>query len=293
MKNSKKTLLPIINLASIVLLLLTWINILLIHGIPGAVSWMLALLVFPPAGVILLLFSTIYLLRKIVEKKSIIAILVTGCLSLLFTFPLLITLNILPIAYPVDIETMKPTVTIHSPFKENATIGWGGDQIQYNKPHAIIPSERWAYDILMEPYSTGSVNLEDYGIYQKKVFSPIAGRIIAVYDGEENIPPGSEEFLSMEGNYIYIEIESTGTYLLLNHLLKDSIKVKVGDLVAIGDYLGQVGNSGSTSEPHLHIHHQRQNPLDTIHPTIAEGLPLYFYNSDMNFFMPVSGEEIN
>lgn len=56
--------------------------------------------------------------------------------------------------------------------------------------------------------------------------------------------------------------------------------VKVGDHVKEGDIIGRVGNSGSTSEPHLHIHHQRQNPIKTIYPIFAEGLPLYFKNTD-------------
>ncbi len=33
-----------------------------------------------------------------------------------------------------------------------------------------------------------------------------------------------------------------------------------GQEVAVGDPLGQVGNSGKSSEPHLHIHAQRGIP---------------------------------
>ena len=68
-----------------------------------------------------------------------------------------------------------------------------------------------------------------------------------------------------------------------------SIKVKAGDRVEVGDFLGQVGNSGTSSEPHLHIHHQRQNPMETL--TFAEGLPLYF--KDINAAaMPLKGTEV-
>lgn len=55
-----------------------------------------------------------------------------------------------------------------------------------------------------------------------------------------------------------------------------TVAVSVGDEVKNGDYLGKVGNSGTTSEPHLHIHHQRQDSTKTIHPILAEGLPLFF-----------------
>ena len=45
--------------------------------------------------------------------------------------------------------------------------------------------------------------------------------------------------------------------MLVAHLRKHSVRVTVGDVVAAGDPLGEVGNSGNTSEPHLHIHAER------------------------------------
>ena len=53
------------------------------------------------------------------------------------------------------------------------------------------------------------------------------------------------------------------------------IKVKEGQHVNEGFVLAQVGNSGSSSEPHLHIHHQRENPSE-VSMFYTEGLPLYF-----------------
>jgi len=96
--------------------------------------------------------------------------------------------------------------------------------------------------------------------------------------GEPDITPNTEEFTSQEGNYVHIRVKAgdTAAYLILAHLKKGSIKVAVGDPVAIGKHLAQVGNSGTTSEPHLHIHLQRQDPSKTLYPVFAEGLPLYF-----------------
>lgn len=71
---------------------------------------------------------------------------------------------------------------------------------------------------------------------------------------------GSDDFQSMAGNHIYLRLDETGTFLVLAHLKKGSIKVKEGQHVNEGEFLAQVGNSGSSSEPHLHIHHQRQDP---------------------------------
>ncbi len=69
------------------------------------------------------------------------------------------------------------------------------------------------------------------------------------------------------------------------------MEVQIGDYVQVGDYLGRVGNSGTTSEPNLHIHHQRHDPTKT-HIMLAEGLPLYF-KTDGDKFMPVKGDIIN
>lgn len=112
-----------------------------------------------------------------------------------------------------------------------------------------------------------------------------------MFDDESDITPGSEEFISMEGNHVYIKIKETGTYLLLNHLKKDSVTVEVGDQIKPGNIIGRVGNSGSTSEPHLHIRHQRQDPTKVIYPVLAEGLPLFFKDINVDP-MPKKGAVI-
>ncbi|RCX23436.1 peptidase M23-like protein [Fontibacillus phaseoli] len=209
-------------------------------------------------------------------------------ISALLALHLLLTMNIVLLPYPARAQTVQPSVTVSWPFAEQTVVGWGGDSTSTNLPHVIWPSERWAYDLLMEPYHMGSSNPEDYGIWNKEVLSPVAGTVIAAYDDEPDIEPGSEEILSLEGNHVYLKIHETGTYLLLNHLKMDSVTVKVGDQVKPGEVLGRVGNSGSTSEPHLHIHHQRQNPDKMLHPVLVEGLPLYFTGINSNP-MPVKG----
>jgi murein DD-endopeptidase MepM/ murein hydrolase activator NlpD len=83
---------------------------------------------------------------------------------------------------------------------------------------------------------------------------PKSKTYITVSHDESDIVPCTEKFLSMEGNHVYLRIDATRTYLLLNHLKKDSVTVAVGDRVNAGEVLGHVGNSGSTSERHLHIH---------------------------------------
>lgn len=270
------------NYIMIITLLALWGSILLIHGIAGVVAWTLAKLFFAPIGVILVFLNLTLLIICLIKKKKIIQKIITLLLSIILAFPILMLINVLQISYPANIDKVVPSITVRWPLNEKTVVGWGGDTVETNMPHAIWASERWAYDLIIEPANTGSKNLEDYGIYDKDVVAPISGTVVAAYDEENDILPNTEEFLSMEGNHIYIKIDKTETFILLNHLKKNSLLVKVGDHVNEGDIIGKVGNSGSTSEPHLHIHHQRQDPTKTIYPLFAEGLPLYFKDIDGN-----------
>lgn len=283
----------IFNIMMIILLIVLWVSVLIVQGTIGAVSWALLKLIFAPLGVILSVICLIVLIVNIAKKKKVLPRIISLILSVALAFPILMLVNVVPMAYPIAIEDASPIVTIYSPFHESVLVGWGGDTVEDNAPHVIWASERWAYDLVMEPNNMGSDNLEDYGIYDKEIYAPISGEVVAVYDQEEDIAPNLEEFLSMEGNYVYMKIDETQTYLLMNHLKKDSVAVKVGDHLEVGDYIGNIGNSGSTSEPHLHIQHQRQNPTEVAYPIFAEGLPLYFYDNSGNSVMPIAGEVID
>lgn len=280
-----------INCLLIGLLLILWISVFLIGGIVGAYSWTLLKLVLPIIGALGLLINLILIIILLFKKSKSLKLAFNVIVHILMIFPILMTMNIIPFAYPNTVEHAQPSVTVNFPLEEQTVVGWGGNNVKDNLPHAVWSSERWAYDLLMEPFNINSDNNEDYGIWNKIIHSPVSGVVIAAYDGEDDITPGSEDFISLEGNYVYIKIKETGTYLLLNHLKKDSLLVKVGDKVKPGDLLGRVGNSGSTSEPHLHIHHQRQNPTKTIHPIIAEGLPLFFRDLNVSS-MPRKGDII-
>ena len=65
--------------------------------------------------------------------------------------------------------------------------------------------------------------------------------------------------------------------VLQERISRERIVVEPVGEVKEGDPIGACGNSGNTSEPHIHIHHQRQDPR--VFPlNLAEGLPLYFRN---------------
>ncbi|HEY9555688.1 MAG TPA: M23 family metallopeptidase [Acidimicrobiales bacterium] len=81
------------------------------------------------------------------------------------------------------------------------------------------------------------------------------------------------------GNHVIVD-HGDGTYVAYAHLRRGSLLVGVGDRVQAGQQLGEVGNSGNSSEPHLHV-----QLMDSPHVTAAAGVP--FRWSDIEI---VSGE---
>ena len=67
---------------------------------------------------------------------------------------------------------------------------------------------------------------------------------------------------------------STNALLFLVHLMQNSLLVSEGDIVKRGQPIGKVGNSGSTTEPHLHIH-STMNGIEEPY-TKGKRIPLVF-----------------
>ena len=104
--------------------------------------------------------------------------------------------------------------------------------------------------------------LESYSIFGATVYSPGNGVILRCADGLADLAPSQTDRTNAAGNHVVIRLDELDVNLLLAHLRRGSVLVKVGDRVSAGQPIGQVGNSGNTSEPHLHIHAQRQVTKD-------------------------------
>jgi hypothetical protein len=139
----------------------------------------------------------------------------------------------------------------------NYVIAQGGSSWIINF-HALNQSERYALDILklnsigIRARGLYPADPKRYAIFGTEVFSPCDGLVTAKEDGFEDLLPPDTDLDHPAGNYIGIAISQATVYLA--HLMKDSICVNVGEQVYKGQFLGCVGNSGNTSEPHLHIH---------------------------------------
>jgi hypothetical protein len=256
-------------------------------GMTKISAWYLMQSLLPLVGLVSLIGLSLYALVKR-KFNRLMGMTLAGALVCL---PPAI-LWVKPMAFPASLEKTHPAATVRLPADVPLKVGWGGDTIETNY-HVVAPDQRWAYDFLVEPAANGSGRLEDYGCYGVPVVAPANGLVVKARDGEPDAAPGavSNNFTAPEGNHVAIQLEGTGTFLILAHLKPGSLTVKAGEAVVEGQVIGACGNSGNTSEPHIHIHHQRQDP--NLYPlNFAEGLPLYFRDHD-GPPMPVGGFEMD
>jgi Peptidase family M23 len=156
-------------------------------------------------------------------------------------------------------------------------VAHGGDSpaINYHNPNR---AQRYALDIMQLNALGARANwlyprsLTDYAIFGETLYSPCDGTISSLVKDLPNLVPGEKDQKNPAGNHILLSCK--GADILMAHLLKGSITSQVGSLVRSGDAIAKIGNSGNTSEPHLHIEAQKANTgkssLD------GEGIPITF-----------------
>ena len=99
---------------------------------------------------------------------------------------------------------------------------------------------------------TGNTN-SDYYAFGANVVAPLHGKVIKVVERYTDNTPGEMDELHPAGNYVIIE-HPQYEYSVLAHFQEGSIVVREGDEVTEGQLLGKCGNSGNSSEPHIHFH---------------------------------------
>jgi murein DD-endopeptidase len=97
-----------------------------------------------------------------------------------------------------------------------------------------------------------------YLAYDTPIAAVAAGTIAATLDGvPENTPQSPKMAVELTlsnvgGNFIAEKI-GDGRYVMYAHLKPGSLKVKPGDKVAAGQIIARLGNTGNSTEPHLHL----------------------------------------
>jgi len=94
-----------------------------------------------------------------------------------------------------------------------------------------------------------------YAIFGTAVRAPCGGRVVTAVDDLPDMAPPAVDRVHLAGNHVILDC--AGTWVVLAHLARGSVAVRAGQDVAALAPLGRAGNSGHSSEPHLHVHAQR------------------------------------
>jgi hypothetical protein len=110
-------------------------------------------------------------------------------------------------------------------------------------------------DAELANHSGDGTRNEDYYVWGDAVHLPVGGTLVdIVRDSPDNAPSAGPAPLGAVNNWVGIQVYGA-FYLYLLHMRQDSIPIslEVGDYLAAGTYVGDVGNSGVTLVPHLHM----------------------------------------
>lgn len=118
----------------------------------------------------------------------------------------------------------------------------------------------FAYDFVRPHRGMGKA-LEDYEAYGAEVLAPADGIVTEVVDAYPDVPPDPEN--TGMPNLVVID-HGNGEWSFLAHFRPASIRVRPGEHVARSAILGQCGNSGDSSEPHIHYHLQSSATLTSM-----------------------------
>ena len=162
------------------------------------------------------------------------------------------------------------------PFEDEWWVFWGGDTKEENY-HVESNAQKGAFDFVVrnkegKSFSNEGKANEDYYAFGKRIISPSDGEVVLVVDGVKDNIPGKLNPIYVPGNTVIIKTDNN-EFLFFAHFIKNSIAVSEGQIVKQGDLLGLCGNSGNSSEPHLHFHIQNVEDMNE-----ATGAKAYFEN---------------
>lgn len=175
------------------------------------------------------------------------------------------------------------------PFSGEWYVYWGGRTIRQNY-HAIARDQRFAYDFLILKdgcsYARKGEYNQDFFGFSQLILAPADGIVLTVVNDQPDREPGVLYKENPLGNHVILSHEN-GEFSFFAHIKQHSISVREGDRVTIGQRIGECGNSGHSSEPHLHYHLQ-----NTSIPFRGEGLPAQFVNYYANGKTVARGEPV-
>jgi hypothetical protein len=187
-------------------------------------------------------------------------------------------------AAALDLNQDDPIV-IHSPLRGKNWLAANGPSNTSAHRRAMLPingaphiGQRYAIDWIQlgddgKAFTGDEHDNKSYHAWDQEIHAVADGKIVEVKDGiPENVPNSGKlavpiTYDTLAGNYIIQDL-GNDHFAAYAHLRPGTLKVKTGDAVHAGDVIAHLGNTGNSSEPHLHF-----QVCDAPSFPASEGLP--------------------
>lgn len=184
-----------------------------------------------------------------------------------------------------DVPVAPEARALGPPLKGGNWLAGNGPSRASGHRRTIIPiagsagiPQRFAIDLVMvdstwKTFRGDQLKNESYYCYGVEALAVADGIVVARKDSiPENIPGVTSRAVAITletvgGNHVILDLGG-GRFAFYAHLQPGSLRVKLGDRVKKGQVLGLVGNTGNSTEPHLHFHIADNNS-----PLGSEGIP--------------------
>lgn len=233
-------------------------------------------LLFFLIGILDFILSLIIVLRTETDNEMVNSLkFLFQNLGILFGIPVIYLRNLFRLPNPSNYKSKLP---YSLPFDGLWIVANGG--ITKETSHSWnICSQRYAYDFYIQEngrtFRNNGKKLNDYLCYGEPVLAAVNGTVVEIQDLFEDTPIGEsgEAICSasdVRGNYIIIQ-HSKREYSMTAHIKRGSFCVKEGEKVRRGQQIACCGNSGNTSEPHIHFQVQQGKSF-----LLSASLPIKF-----------------
>jgi hypothetical protein len=124
--------------------------------------------------------------------------------------------------------------------------------------------------------------------FGQPILAPADGVVVAVLDGETDHEARRSQFAlvpyalsqrarvregvgAIAGNHVVVALRQHDAFLAMVHFRSGSVRVALGDAVTDGQHVADCGNSGNSTQPHVHL-----QVMDSADLSVARGLPIAF-----------------
>ena len=187
------------------------------------------------------------------------------------------------------------------------SLPFAGRWLARNSPARRVPSH--GSDLFGERYAIDFVGVDDrhrtagtrdwrtllateppdrFAAFGRPVLAPGDGTVVAVHGAEPDHEARRSQLSlvpyalgqaarirrgagAVAGNHVVVHLSESDTFVLLAHLQSGSIRVSVGQRVVGGEQIARCGNSGNSTQPHVHV-----QVMDDADPRVARGVPMAF-----------------